>query len=105
MKIRKGDFYIDCGNHPCLCTESDGDDLTGISLVDGSIPRCCSVRACRPRKITALGAIRIRLHGPTGRRRLHAEHPEIIKMCGQPWWMRLQAQWAGCSTALGKDLT
>ena len=90
-RIRKGDFYLDCANHPCLCTESDGYDVWGISLVNGSTPRGCSVKYCRPRKITALGAIRIRLHGPTGYRRKKAEHPEIIKMCGEPWWKGFHA--------------
>lgn len=84
--IKKGDFYMDCACHPCLCTKADGYDVEGISLVDGSKPRFCSVKSCRPRRITALGAIRIRMHGPTGHRRPKGEHPEIVKMCGIPWW-------------------
>lgn len=51
-KIRVGDLYEDCAYHPVKCTLADGDDLEGISLIDGSSPRCCSVKNCNPVKIT-----------------------------------------------------
>jgi hypothetical protein len=52
MKIKKGDIYLDCGYHPVICEEIDGDDITGISMVDGSRPRSCSIRHCGVQKIT-----------------------------------------------------
>lgn len=63
-KISVGDIYLDCGNHPVVCTESvlvspSGStlgpwdyDLAGVSLLDGSFPRSCSVRHCAPRKVS-----------------------------------------------------
>lgn len=66
-KIEVGDVYLDCGNHPVVCTEvtlvstsSLGPwdyDLAGVSLLDGSSPRSCSVRHCAPRKVTLDTAI------------------------------------------------
>lgn len=46
--IAVGDIYEDCALHPVLCTqvgmERVGDpELTGISLIDGSYPRSCSL--------------------------------------------------------------
>ncbi len=38
-EIHVGDFFEECFWHPCLCKSVDGDDVDGISLVDGSIPR------------------------------------------------------------------
>ena len=97
-KIRVGDFYLSCGYHPCLCTEADKYEVSGVSLVDGSSPHTCSYFSCNPKKLTALNAVRIRLFGPSGRRRKHAEHPEISKMCGNPWWTEHKYQYAFSST-------
>lgn len=44
--IQPGDIYEDCAFHPVLCTHRNGDDVEGISLVDGSLPRTCSIRDC-----------------------------------------------------------
>ena len=55
-KIKVGDIYEDCAYHPVKCTYSKGDNIEGISLVDGSAPRCCSVSNCRPKKITMKSA-------------------------------------------------
>lgn len=44
--IDVGQIYQDCSYHPVLCTEVDGDDVAGISLVDGSTPRSCSISHC-----------------------------------------------------------
>jgi hypothetical protein len=64
LLIGIGDFYEDCAYHPCLCTYSNGDDIEGISLVDGSIPRSCSLKHCGIKKLTTEEAIRWRLKGP-----------------------------------------
>ena len=85
-QIKKGDFYLDCNYHPCLCISKKGDDIQGISLVDGSMPRGCSINNCGPDKISVNQAIKIRIHGVTNKyKRLHAESPEIIEVCGLPW--------------------
>lgn len=52
MKIKVGDIYEDCAYHPVKCTLREGDDLEGISLVDGSSPRCCSIKNCGVVKLT-----------------------------------------------------
>jgi len=46
-EIRPGMIYEDCSFHPVLCTElHDDESVSGISLIDGSYPRTCSVRSC-----------------------------------------------------------
>ncbi len=50
--IGPGDLYEDCGFHPVLCIYRDGDEVGGISLIDGSQPRACSIARCGVRKLT-----------------------------------------------------
>jgi hypothetical protein len=47
-QIKPGDIYEDCAFHPCLCISVNAteDELLGISLVDGSYPRACSIAHC-----------------------------------------------------------
>jgi hypothetical protein len=51
-RVKVGEVYEDCSYHPVMCTESVrhawfmDHDLAGISLLDGSGPRSCSVRHC-----------------------------------------------------------
>lgn len=51
-QINVGDIYEDCAYHPVRCTFSDGEDVKGISMVDGSSPRTCSIRHCGVTKLT-----------------------------------------------------
>lgn len=44
--IEVGQIYRDCSYHPVLCTEVYDDDVAGVSLIDGSSPRSCSIRHC-----------------------------------------------------------
>lgn len=44
-KIRVGRIYLACNLHPTRCILLDGDEVEGISLIDGS-ERCCSVLHC-----------------------------------------------------------
>ena len=64
--IRAGDLYEDCRNHPMLCIDlKDGDELVGISLIDGE-QGSCSLGDCGVEKLE-LGdavAIRARLRPP-----------------------------------------
>ena len=59
-KIKVGDIYLSCDYHPVFCTESDGDDLWGISLVDGHSPCGCSVENCGPKKMTIKEAVELK---------------------------------------------
>lgn len=51
-----GELYEDCSYHPCLCVgvdyEEGEDGIWGISLIDGSYPRCCSIFHCGVRKLS-----------------------------------------------------
>ena len=53
-EIRLGIVSEDCAFHPCLCTKVDpeADEVQGISLIDGSAPRCCSVKHCGLKALT-----------------------------------------------------
>jgi len=59
MKINVDDVYRDCAYHPVKCTKSDGDDIEGVSLVDGSKPRCCSIKHCGVVKLTIKQAMEL----------------------------------------------
>jgi len=45
-EIRPGDIYEDCAFHPVLCTYLDGDEIGGVSLIDATAPRACSLSHC-----------------------------------------------------------
>lgn len=79
--IQPGDCYEDCAYHPCLCTQvNPGDDeILGISLVDGSFPRACSITHCRPKLLTLEEAITWKLKGP----------PEHNISEDKRWWMQI----------------
>jgi hypothetical protein len=66
--FQPGDYYEDCAFHPCLCIRVDrdieDDGLLGVSLVDGSYPRSCSLRHCGVRKLTFAEALHWRFFGP-----------------------------------------
>ena len=64
--LRPGDYYEDCACHPCLCIRVLDDEVAGISLVDGSMDRCCSVRHCGVRRLTYEEAVEWKLYGPRG---------------------------------------
>jgi hypothetical protein len=65
-EIRLGIVSEDCAFHPCLCTKVDpeADEVQGISLIDGSAPRCCSVKHCGLKALTMDEAVRWKCHGP-----------------------------------------
>ena len=93
--LNVGDCYIDCAYHPCIIVGWSWEDgygpLEGISLIDGMV-RGCSLSACAPRKISIEDAIEYRLNGPDDDDpiKAHGEHPEIVEMCGEPWWKRIK---------------
>jgi len=49
-----GDIYEDCAYHPVLCVSAseENDEIWGVSLIDGSYPRNCSLAHCGVRKVT-----------------------------------------------------
>lgn len=64
--LSPGDTYEDCFYHPCLCVrvDADSDEIEGISLVDGSYPRSCSIAHCGTRRLTIEEAWKWKLSGP-----------------------------------------
>ncbi|HEX8057028.1 MAG TPA: hypothetical protein VF481_10220 [Novosphingobium sp.] len=49
-----GDFYEDVYYHPCIAlgVNYDHDEIWGISLIDGSYPRCMSIVGSNIQKIS-----------------------------------------------------
>lgn len=61
MDIQPGMIYEDCSFHPVLCTQVNTDDsVSGISLIDGSFPRTCSLTQCGIVPLTIADVIEIR---------------------------------------------
>ncbi|MFC0007287.1 hypothetical protein [Micromonospora siamensis] len=62
--IRPGDIYEDCSFHPVLCTHVDGDEIGGISLIDASSPRACSLSGCAVVKLSVADVVAARADWP-----------------------------------------
>lgn len=64
--IKPGDFYEDSFYHPCICVSVDmeADSLSGISLIDGSFPRSCSLRYSGVRILTLSEVVYWKFQGP-----------------------------------------
>jgi hypothetical protein len=64
--LRPGDFYEDAYYHPCIClsVSFEEDEVTGISLVDGSVPRSASIKHGFVRKLTLEEVAHYRFFGP-----------------------------------------
>ena len=64
--IDKGMIYEDCAFHPVLCVEVHSDDsVSGISLIDGSYPRNCSLTSCGIVSLSVEEAVEIRKDFPS----------------------------------------
>jgi hypothetical protein len=63
-RIKPGDIYEDCSFHPVLCTFADGDEIEGISLIDATTPRACSVGHCGVIKLSVADVIAARADWP-----------------------------------------
>jgi len=89
-EIVVGGFYYDCAYHPVLCTESDEEGVAGISLVDGSMPRSCSLKHCAPKPLTLKQALWIKKNGPYVGDKRHLETLQKTGACGaglfKKWW-------------------
>jgi hypothetical protein len=71
--IRPGDVYEDCAFHPVFCLFNDGDQIHGVSLVDGSAPRACSIGHCAVVKLSVDDVIEARADWPAYQARRRAE--------------------------------
>jgi len=83
LRIKPGDIYESCSYHPVLCLGVDykGDEIWGVSLIDGSFPRSCSLVHCGVRKLTPKQAWAIKRGGP--------EDPEeAARISGEARWWR-----------------
>jgi hypothetical protein len=59
--IRPGAVYEDCAFHPVFCTQVHSDrSVSGISLIDGSSPRTCSIDSCGIEPLTVEEVLEIR---------------------------------------------
>lgn len=82
LDLSPGDLYEDCAFHPVMCVKVDyeQDSIQGISLIDGTYPRSCSLRFCGVRKLAVDEAWNIRLNGPS-----ESEDRERIRE-DRRWW-------------------
>lgn len=80
LKLKPGDIYEDCAFYPVLCMGVDyvEDEIWGISLIDGSQPRSCSLLHCSVRKITPEEAWAIKEKEPAD--------PEASERIKEKWW-------------------
>ena len=62
--IKIGEIYEDSFYHPCLCMGKEDGAIWGISLIDGSHPRCEDVGVSGIRKLTPSEAWEWRINGP-----------------------------------------
>lgn len=58
--INPGDIYEDCAFHPVLCTSRHEDEVSGISLIDATAPRSCSLTHCGVIKLTIADVLEAR---------------------------------------------
>ncbi|MEV4128063.1 hypothetical protein [Nocardia sp. NPDC049707] len=73
-EIGPGDIYEDCHFHPVLCTHiNDGDEIGGISLIDATSPRACSLSHCAVIKLSIDDVIAARADWPAHLARRKAE--------------------------------
>ncbi|MCP4108546.1 MAG: hypothetical protein GY749_23860 [Desulfobacteraceae bacterium] len=64
-EINPGDIYEDSAYHPCLCMGADDCEVWGVSLVDGSYPRCEDITFSGIRILTFEEAWIWRTRGPS----------------------------------------
>jgi hypothetical protein len=63
-EIKPGEIYEDCSFHPVLCLYNDGDQIHGVSLIDASAPRACSIGHCAVVKLSVDDVIAARADWP-----------------------------------------
>jgi uncharacterized Zn-finger protein len=64
IKIEVGDYYIDYKCHPNLCLEIDGENIEGVSLINGCVGNCSLIH-CEIEKVSFYEATEIKKNGPS----------------------------------------
>ena len=84
LRLRPGDIYEDCAFHPVLCLGVNyrTDEIWGVSLVDGTFPRSCSLIHCGIRKLTPTQAWLLKRSGPSNAKARATISPD------RQWWLR-----------------
>ena|SRR5882724_2632199 len=82
--IRPGDYYEDCYFHPCLCIGVDDDELLGVSLVNGTDPRGCSIGHCSVRRLSLAEALHWKFFGPAD---------QVVPDDRQWWYSSPKVEW------------
>jgi hypothetical protein len=72
-EFRPGDIYEDCSFHPVLCTYVDEDEIGGVSLIDATEPRACSLSGCAVIKLSIADVRAARADWPAYRAHRQAE--------------------------------
>jgi hypothetical protein len=87
LDLHPGDLYEDCSYHPVLClgVNYKTDELWGVSLIDGSYPRCCSLVHCGVRKLSPKQAWLLKARGPSRARVRERIAPD------EQWWSAASA--------------
>ncbi len=75
-EIQPGDIYEDSAYHPCLCMGTEGHEIWGVSLIDGSYPRSEDIAFSGVRKLTPGEAWIWRTQGP----------PDVHLEDRYQWW-------------------
>jgi hypothetical protein len=83
-EFKPGDIYEDCAFHPVLCTVIDGDDIQGISLIDATAPRACTIGHCGVIKLSIADVIAARADWPAYRARREAEVDAEVEAQSRP---------------------
>lgn len=81
--ISPGDIYEDCAFHPVLCTNSHEDQISGISLIDATAPRACSLTHCGIIKLTIADVLEARDDFPAYQARRRQEIAAETSATGQ----------------------
>ena len=81
--INPGDIYEDCAFHPVLCTSSDEDQISGISLIDATAPRARALTHCGVIKLTIADVLEARDDFPAYQARRRQEIAAEASATGQ----------------------
>lgn len=91
LKVKRGTIYLHCSLVPVRCTyvSRSNDDISGKSLLDGAEPYSCSIRHCRPQRISQAIAEKLvkiwRTEGERGALRWRGWKDEQIDQFFKDW--------------------
>ena len=66
LEVKPGQYYEDVSYHPCICLDCDKeyDVIIGISIIDGTYPRSCSLTHQDVRILSYEEAMHWKFYGP-----------------------------------------